>query len=212
MSLNPIKCQVGTERVSLSQGKTEIEFRSKTENEEHTIYVENPDFREKPREQENFTMSKQEYKYRTIKPDFVWEYAEITISTEHIQTLAHRLLFRLKLLKLFCLSLSLFLLLILSSFLLSLLLSTFTLAQPQLCRKPVVLRFLPYTLKLVFLSYIYLTPSHTLCRFSPFLTISLLVSYPTYRRTVRPVSIYILSHYLLCMQKTYVYVYVCLFD
>ena len=88
-------------------------------------------------------------------------------------------------LKLFCLSLSLFLLLILSSFLLSLLLSTFTLAQPQLCRKPVVLRFLPYTLKLVFLSYIYLTPSHTLCRFSPFLTISLLVSYPTYRRTVR---------------------------
>ena len=37
-------------KISLSQVKTEIELRSKTENEEHTVYVENPDFREKPRE------------------------------------------------------------------------------------------------------------------------------------------------------------------
>ena len=59
-----------------------------------------------------------------------------------------------------------------------------------------------HTEKHVFLTYIYMyfsLPHIRYVGFPLFTLIHSLVSYPTYRRTVRPVSIYILSHYPLCM-------------
>ena len=50
---------------------TETQIKTKTR--EHTIYVENPDFREKPRQTKNSTIRQKRYKHRMIEPDLVSE-------------------------------------------------------------------------------------------------------------------------------------------
>ena len=53
--------------------------------EQHTIYVENPNFREKPREQNISLWEKTKYNHGMIKPDLVWACTETTISAERIK-------------------------------------------------------------------------------------------------------------------------------
>ena len=54
-------------------------------NEQHTIYVENPVFREKPREQNISLWEKTKYNHGMIKPDLVWACTETTIWPERIK-------------------------------------------------------------------------------------------------------------------------------
>ena len=50
------------------------------EKEQHTIYVENPVFREKPREQNISLEEITKYNHGVIEPGLVWACAETTIS------------------------------------------------------------------------------------------------------------------------------------